>query len=137
MKKELSLTLIIDNSSESGLITSPASFDVDSITHYSQSDYYSGDNTLIIMNNGNSVHCVESYEIVKRMMENLRNQNTKSCYVVKGSGGTRYIPIDSVSHFFVSKTNKLVTLTLNSGVKIPTSMKLPALKETIKHIDMG
>lgn len=70
------------------------------------------------------------------MIEDLRNQDLRLCYVIPIKTGTRYIPKDSVSHFFISKTNKLVTLTLNSGVKIVTGMTMPKLKETIKQVDM-
>lgn len=136
MKKELNLNVIVRAESNSSLITAPASLDVDNIVHYQHSVYYGGNHTSITMNNGNHAFYIEPYETVKRMIEDLRNQDLRLCYVIPIKTGTRYIPKDSVSHFFISKTNKLVTLTLNSGVKIVTGMTMPKLKETIKQVDM-
>ncbi|QYN79906.1 accessory gene regulator protein A [Kosakonia phage Kc263] len=137
MKKELSLTLILYTNDDGSLNTVPGSVDPDTISHYNRSNFYNGDHTRIGLHNGNECHYAEPYETVKRMITDVRNQDIRVCYVIPIKGGTRYIPKDSVSHFFISKTNKLVTLTLNSGVKIPTRMTLPQLKETIKQVDMG
>jgi len=70
-------------------------------------------------------------------MKKELSQNDVACYAIPVKNGTRYVPKDSISHFFVGKTKKLVTLTLNSGIKVPTHMTLPQLKETIKYVDMG
>ena len=136
MKKELRLNVILRSDDNSNLITAATSLNVDEISVYKHGVYYGGNHTSITMNNGNHAFYIEDYETVNRMITELRNQDIRLCYVIPIKTGTRYIPKDSVSHFFISKTNKLVTLTLNSGAKIVTGMTMPKLKETVKQVDM-
>lgn len=136
MKKQLHLNQIVEGPRAEDVV-SPISINFEDVVSYSKFSLdpnYQG-KTIIRVNSPAKVHhVIETYDQIRKMMEDLRVADDRPSYRVQLGYQVHYIPKDTVARIIVNEPTSETTLVFHTGEKLDTKMTMVQLRETTIEI---